>query len=105
MALREFLDANGVEWQVWEVLPASADRRRGQDRRDRRRRTRERRRRQDTATVGALQRSAGWLTFESKHEKRRLKPIPAGWPNQSEADLRDLLESAEPARPSNRLIE
>ena len=105
MALREFQDTYGVVRQVWDVLPAGADRRRGSERRGRPRRTRERRRRHDTDVVGALRKSAGWLTFESKHEKRRLRPIPAGWPGQSDADLRQLLDDAEPAPKPNRLIE
>ncbi len=105
MALREFLDSHGVEWQVWDVVPSTADRRRGRDRRGHGRRTRDRRRRHDAEVVGTMYRSAGWLTFESKHEKRRLRPIPAGWPSQSDADLQQLLDDAEPAPRSNRLIE
>lgn len=105
MALREFVDAHGVLWQVWEVLPMTADRRRGRERRSRPRRTRERRLRHDAAAVHALHRSAGWLTFESKHEKRRLRPIPEGWPSQSDEDLQQLLDDAEPAPRTNRLIE
>lgn len=105
MALREFLDAHGVAWQVWDVVPASADRRRGRERRGRARRTRERRRRHDVSVLDALHRSAGWLAFESKHEKRRLRPIPEGWPSQSDADLQQLLDDAEPAPRPNRLIE
>lgn len=105
MALREFLDANGVAWQVWDVLPATVDRRHGRERRLGARRTRERRHRHDPQATAVLRQSAGWLTFESKFEKRRLRPIPAGWPGQSDADLRHLLEDAEPAPRSNRLIE
>lgn len=105
MALREFLDAHGVAWQVWDVVPVAADRRRGRERRLRPRRTRERRCRHDPDALRALHKSAGWLAFESKHEKRRLRPIPEGWPTQSDADLQQLLADAEPAPRSNRLIE
>ncbi|HEX9085736.1 MAG TPA: hypothetical protein VF836_13435 [Gemmatimonadaceae bacterium] len=37
---------------------------------------------------------AGWLTFESLHEKRRLIPVPAHWEDLSQAELRALCESA-----------
>ena len=32
----------------------------------------------------------GWLCFESRVEKRRLAPIPAGWPKFSLAELKKL---------------
>jgi hypothetical protein len=37
---------------------------------------------------------AGWLTFESLHEKRRLIPVPAHWEDLSQSGLRALCESA-----------
>jgi len=39
---------------------------------------------------------AGWLTFESLLEKRRLIPIPSNWENIPQADLRELCEKAKP---------
>lgn len=37
---------------------------------------------------------AGWLTFESLDEKRRLIPIPSGWEDISQAELRALCDKA-----------
>lgn len=44
--------------------------------------------------------STGWLTFECiecdpPEEKRRLSPVPDGWSEQPEAELRRLLHGAE----------
>ena len=39
---------------------------------------------------------AGWLTFESLSEKRRLIPIPSSWETMSQGDLRGLCERAKP---------
>jgi hypothetical protein len=37
---------------------------------------------------------AGWLTFESLDEKRRLIPIPSGWEDLGQAELRVLCDKA-----------
>jgi hypothetical protein len=37
---------------------------------------------------------AGWLTFESLDEKRRLIPIPSQWEGLSQAELRALCDRA-----------
>jgi hypothetical protein len=37
---------------------------------------------------------SGWLTFESLDEKRRLIPIPNGWDESSQAELRVLCDRA-----------
>ena len=37
---------------------------------------------------------AGWLTFESLSEKRRLTPIPSRWEDLSQGELRSLCEKA-----------
>lgn len=37
---------------------------------------------------------AGWLTFESLDEKRRLIPVPPQWENLSQPELRALCEKA-----------
>ncbi|MFL5633649.1 MAG: hypothetical protein ACJ78J_06035, partial [Gemmatimonadaceae bacterium] len=37
---------------------------------------------------------AGWLTFESLEEKRRLVPIPSHWEDLTQAELRVLCEKA-----------
>lgn len=48
---------------------------------------------------------SGWLTFESRGERRRLAPIPDGWEGAPLELLRAWLASAEPAPPPRRLIE
>jgi hypothetical protein len=60
------------------------ERRAGQDRRQ----TEQRR---ITLSAGH---GAGWLTFESLQEKRRLIPIPAGWETLGQPELRALCEKA-----------
>ena len=37
---------------------------------------------------------AGWLTFESLDEKRRLIPVPQQWENLSQPELRALCDKA-----------
>ena len=69
MAHRIWVDANGVEWQVWDTIPRSLVR-------------------------GTLQ--AGWLTFESADEKRRFAPLPLYWVNASDEELTDMLAQARP---------
>ena len=69
MAYREFQDADGVRWEVWDVLPN-----------------------QVTSTLRYRLRLPpdllrGWLAFYSAKEARRLAPIPATWPIMSDAEL------------------
>lgn len=54
MPLREFRDQHGRRWRAWETVP-------------------------DRGDTLAEEYRAGWLTFESDHERRRLSPIPADW--------------------------
>ena len=70
MSYRTFLDADGEEWQAWDVFPSTDVRR---------------------TLVG------GWLTFQSSREKRRLAPVPLYWMSADEDELRRLLQSAKPA--------
>lgn len=82
MAARTFRDAEGVEWQAWQVLP-------GQQLET------------PTGTARLLPEgmAEGWITFESPSEKRRLYPIPAGWTELSTDQLAALCRSAHPVRP------
>lgn len=104
MGYRTFVDGNGAYWQAWDSQPTRVERRlRGGDRRNHkpfpwsaverrvgpdRRQTEQRR-----ITLGSGY-GAGWLTFESLDEKRRITPIPAGWEDVSQAELRALCEKA-----------
>jgi hypothetical protein len=103
MALRQFVDSEGVEWQAWDV-PASRDQaqpRSGADRREKvtagfhpeRRVLRERRR---MRTGSGLE--AGWICFQSEKEKRRFAPPPPGWDRVAEDALLEMWKKAEPAR-------
>ncbi len=104
MAYRTFVDKDGSYWQVWDSQPTRVERRvspadrrrqsfypwRGTERRtgaDRRTTTQ----RRITLSEGY---GAGWLTFESLSEKRRLIPIPSHWEDLSQSDLRSLCEKA-----------
>lgn len=111
MSFRSFIDSTGHEWQVYDVVPRR-DERRHYDRRtsgsaeagapepaDRDRREEENRR----LSVGRQSPLApvreGWLCFERGEERRRLSPIPDGWPACSESELERYREAARPVRP------
>jgi hypothetical protein len=47
----------------------------------------------------------GWLAFESREEKRRLAPVPAGWETASDDELREFLTRAAPRGKPRRLAE
>lgn len=108
MAHREFIDSDGVRWEVWEVIPQSVDRRKLRERRavardsaDRRQRSRHEQRLR-TAHGSA----EGWLVFESYQHKRRLRPIPDGWDRADEVELTALCRRAKRASGvPRRLIE
>jgi hypothetical protein len=104
MSYRTFVDKDGSYWQVWDSQPTKVERRvSSEDRRRSRflswhgseRRTGTERRtttqRRITLSEGY---GAGWLTFESLSEKRRLIPIPSHWDSLSQAELRALCEKA-----------
>lgn len=80
---RVFTDDQGVVWSVWSVQPAQHE-----DERHSRLR-------------GSY--SKGWLAFESTIGKRRLSPIPSGWVELDDVELRRLCEIAEPARQISRV--
>lgn len=106
MAHREFRDPDGVTWQVWAVVPRSAERRDGPERRADDRPTRGRRVRQELRIRMASELAKGWLVFESAREKRRLLPIPDDWAERSDAALSALLAEATPAtHVTRRLVE
>lgn len=125
MAYREFTDAHGVTWEVWDVQREATERRKhgerrrrlgppfqGEDRRHRLDRRRAASMRSGTPPAGtravespgAPGASRGWLAFQSRHEKRRLEPIPADWEQVTDAELRALCETAA-SQPLRRLLE
>jgi len=93
MGLREFEDATGRSWRVWDTYPSTPT---GND---------------DTALVKFMKRqpgdqgvqplgvrshlAAGWLTFGSGDERKRIAPVPADWQTCDLPRLRELLQGAE----------
>ena len=73
MALREFEDADGVAWRVWDTNP-------------------------DVVRGLSLEMQRGWLTFDNGLERRRLSPIPSEWIEVPEERLVLLLRLAAPLR-------
>lgn len=73
--MRNFRDASGVDWTVFEV-----------------------RRVNDESNWAYLPRGfrSGWLCFESLSGKRRLSPVPDGWRALDEKDLEQMLRRASP---------
>lgn len=104
MALREFTDDRGERWRVWEVHPRLLERRHADDPSKRpaveRRRTPQLRVKPSDPAM-----TEGWLTFDSRGERRRICPIPAGWEHSDDAELRRLLARAIPVGRTGRLVE
>jgi hypothetical protein len=75
MAVREFVDGEGVRWSVWPVIPEALQ--------------------PKTAAEDYLgEYESGWLCFESIAERRRLPEYPEEWEQLSDAELRALLHVA-----------
>lgn len=115
MGHRTFTDADGVFWQVWDVHPQLAERRRqprrvlpsrlGESERDKRSGV-DRRRRTEVRVPVRDGFEHGWLTFDSVVGSKRLAPIPDGWDALPENSLLDLWRrSVDAARVRRRLIE
>jgi hypothetical protein len=92
MGHRAFTDSRRVRWEVWDVYPTHAERRAARgDRRRFDRREADRRRTVDPTRIRVSAAYArGWLTFESKHDRRRVAPVPDDWERLSEAELEQL---------------
>ncbi|HEX6041754.1 hypothetical protein [Longimicrobium sp.] len=75
MAVRSFLDPDGREWSVWDVVPS----------------------RTSELFLPATM-ADGWLCFEAAHEKRRLHPVDSAWEGMDEAALWALCQSAAPVK-------
>lgn len=69
MAYRDFTDEAGQGWRVWDTYPQKPE-------------------------IVAQELKSGWLSFESAGEKLRLAPVPKGWEEGAETELRGLLQAA-----------
>lgn len=69
MAYREFTDAGGVLWRVWDTYPKRE------------------------AAVRP-QYAKGWLGFECETERRRFAPVPRGWESATDDELWEYLAQA-----------
>lgn len=100
---RLFLDVLGTEWEVWEVYPRLVERRLLRERRAARRHSVERRHVPVGRPTLPRQILGGWLAFQSKHERRRVIPVPDGWEDLDDRELQALLVhskvSSRPKRP------
>ena len=115
MGHRTFIDADGVIWQVWDVHPQLAERRRSSRRtlpsrlragEPDHRRGIDRRHRAEVRVPVREGYEDGWLTFDSVVGSKRLAPIPDGWDALPEQSLLDLWRRSEDAvRIRRRLIE
>ena len=106
MACRDFADADGRYWVVWDVYPTLAERRQknaGAPLGTRDRRFRERRSELRSNVT------KGWLAFEAADgERRRLVPlpeIPGGWAKATPEQLRAWCVMAKPSPPPERRLE
>ena len=100
MAFRSFSDSSGNEWQAFDVVPRTSERR-GAERRlegepidlEEERREAERR-----LTIGLRSLSpalnGGWLLFERGTERHRVSPIPENWQRCTDSELDAYLDAA-----------
>ena len=102
MAHRTFTDRFGRLWDVWDVQPTMTDRRAARQGEPF---PAERRKHPEMRPGLPVELRRGWLAFESKVERRRLAPIPAGWDQLPDTGLGELLDRATARRASRRLIE
>lgn len=115
MGHRTFVDRDGVTWQVWDVYPQLAERRRAARRgtvsilaagsRDQRALL-DRRHRHEVRVAVREGYEHGWLAFDSLAGSKRLAPIPADWETLTDDSLIALCgRSVAAARTRRRLIE
>ena len=94
MSHRTFTDERGQNWEVWEVHPEVVERRLNDERRSAPRPTPDRRQHIDIRFRMSPELRAGWLAFQSGHERRRLAPIPTGWERSTDEELVRLAHTA-----------
>ena len=102
MAHRKFTDAQGTEWEVWDVVPASVELGLSAD--ESADATRPSRPLVSPDRFAKLDErlSAGRLCFNSDQEKRRHMPVPEGWERLPDEDLARLCREAEAVGPVRR---
>jgi hypothetical protein len=84
---REFPDAHGATWEVWDVKPEHLGRtRRNPDDPE------------ATPTPVSVELMSGWLCFQSGSDRRRFYPIPPQWHDLPDGVLRVILDVADPVR-------
>ena len=98
MPKRQFYDASGASWDVWDVRPSDAapsayDRRVGP------RESSSSEAPPSTLPLDPLLEN-GWLCFMTGVERRRFAPIPSAWWELPDGVLRVMLEIANPVRTS-----
>ncbi len=75
MGVRVFADAEGNNWQAWEVEPDGA------------------------VPLFSADTGHAWLWFESGRDQRRLPDPPSGWSDWPDEALDRLRHAAQPASP------
>lgn len=113
MTHRQFKDRQGKIWDVWQVHPASLERRFSQRRvKDEERVDAAEKRTGPERRTEKLDRSPiaaefvnGWLCFETGGEKRRLAPAPEGWDRADDETIEQWCSVAKPVvrRPSGSI--
>lgn len=108
MSFREFKDEHGVEWKAWDVKPKGIEQRTPTPPTAVPAQNPDRRHRLDSGEMRLRMRpgyEAGWLSFESDAEKRRLIPLPPNVDDASEDQLRAWLAAATPFPKRGSFIE
>ena len=104
MTTREFVDDDGTLWMMWEVHPALTDRRQVRNP-SRPNELEERRKPRSALSPLPGQMRAGWLAIQSATERRRVAPVPEGWVDRTDDELKEMLKSSENTGRRRRLIE
>jgi hypothetical protein len=92
MSYRRFDDTEGRAWEAWEVHPSMVERRLNRDRRaERRQEAVERRVAPEIRLIIPLELREGWLALQGRNERLRISPIPEGWMNLTDEELRRLV--------------
>ena len=99
MAHRQITDSLNCVWDVWEVIPSTAER---ETQEERRKRSRSPQLRRNTTLMVPEELKNGWLAFQCNHERRRMTPIPDDWIDMSDQTLLELLNQAQTVAPSAR---